>query len=468
MGICKDKAEFVKTLVDSYFKGCAEPLTYGAAVYRSFDQIPKEQWDGIFNYGSVIYELYRWTKNLPNIETDLENFDAGWISDDIGDGVIGMTSRGEYYLKFHGGGDGELPFDAILYVEDGEIKVYVPEDGNCIDTKYHCAWGQEWMMDDFDENGKWARKVSRMLEDEDYDGFDSVKECNDIERFFSGEEKPSKEQEPPVGDDDEYDEPEDEEDEDESEEDEDESEEDEDEDESEEDEDEDESEEDDGYPTTREIEEAIIRQSQKNDSIDSGKGIDPSLFWLVDVSKFCLRRGRNGNPSTVSAQGKSSYPNLFQTRGEALEYAHLMMMLNHGAQVHDWERFSKVVKVFEAGENADADFGYVHEGIPSIEWFTWFDKRGQYPCVIDIVTIREVKAQAHDDGGNPVPLQAVQVQHYFNPEGVDEFTMEEHERHQEIADAMADEIGGLETMCADDKNAEYEKMRKMLGWDDEG
>ena len=67
------------------------------------------------------------------------------------------------------GGDWELPLIFVLYIGDkGELRAYIPEDGNAYDHSEKCAYGSEEdeeFMDNFDEDKDYVFNSKKIRED---------------------------------------------------------------------------------------------------------------------------------------------------------------------------------------------------------------------------------------------------------------------------------------------------------------
>lgn len=208
----------------------------------------------------------------------------------------------------------------------------------------------------------------------------------------------------------------------------------------------------------------------------AGKSKKPkNEFYFVSSSTWCMRYGRNGQPSTVSSHS-SDYENVFATYKEALDYVHLVMMIHHHSVIHDWDKFSKQITVIEDGMDVDSSVktqGYVHHKMRNgIERFEGYDASGQYPCLIDdiIITKRRVIATELKYDGDKVAettgLKLVPVQNLHNivEKKVSEFTEEQQEEHQKDMNRIVDEMGGLDELFDSDQQREYDRMKEMLGW----
>ena len=150
--ICKDRKDFFKAVFNIILDKDTE--TEMSEDYNSFDDInPEEYEDLLATYiGDVIENNSDFTFNDMNIVVDNENIvfeDEDEDEEDEDDGKIGglmymhSFDSGELFFAFDCGGDWEQPVNAILYVEDGKVKYYVPEKGNYFNKKYMCAYGSE-------------------------------------------------------------------------------------------------------------------------------------------------------------------------------------------------------------------------------------------------------------------------------------------------------------------------------------
>lgn len=213
----------------------------------------------------------------------------------------------------------------------------------------------------------------------------------------------------------------------------------------------------------------------------SGKAEDKpraNEFYFVNTSYWCMRDNAR-NEGTVSAHGTPSYSNVFDSYEKALDYAHLMMMVSRGVQIHNWDKFKDSIEIVEAGETPSGVCGYVHHPMKDgIERFEGFDRSGNYPCLFDDITItkRTVYAVRHERKSRSkktvekeAVMTPVQVQNIFTMKKPDEFTEEQHEDNQKAIERITNEIGGVESLFEGDerKQREFDRMKDLLGWGDE-
>lgn len=144
--ICRDK----KKLFDALFNVMSD------GKYQDGDFGGEDEWEQAFadDIGLFFAEY-----DLPdlNIDVDLENVG---VEDYCKGGLhgFGTAPGGGVYFAFGCGGDWECPVTAILYKEDGGIRMYVPEKGNFFNEKTRRAYGNEPGEEDMFEHAKYSRR----------------------------------------------------------------------------------------------------------------------------------------------------------------------------------------------------------------------------------------------------------------------------------------------------------------------
>ena len=428
--ICKDKYNFFKTVLES-LRGTDSDYSDN---YESFDDIPKRSWHRVLD--EYIYDIVYGENTIDgekNIDVDCENVGKGGEFTKGGLKGLEMLPTGEYFYCFDCGGDWEVPVNAIIYVEDGKVKMYVPEKGNNFCVEHMCAWGsQPGSENDADEHKQKIDKEAERNDVEDYfhnraegqhaDGLNIVKANKQGQKSSDLLEEIL------------------------------------------------------GVASQKGVEiaglESLLKQSM-------GAGQDVSNeFYFVNTSIWCMRSNANGQ-NTVSANSSNAYPNVFKTYDEALDYAHLMMMINHNCQIHDFDKFKETIDIVENGEAPSGSEGYVHYKMENgIERFEGFDMNGQYPCLFDDITItkRTVYAMKNESQAgsplvvsHPLQLEPIQLQHFIKGDKASEFTKEQSEDNQKAIERITKEMGGIDEMFDGDdkKQREFDKMKEMLGWTDE-
>jgi len=150
--ICRDKEEFFRALFD-LLAGNEE---YAADGGRLFGQLDEGEWEAEFG-DSLGFFLDVYDPAGLNVEVDFEN--AG-VEDYCKGGLhgFGVAPGGGVFFAFGCGGDWECPVTAILYKEDGNIMMYVPEKGNFFNEKTRRAYGNEAGEEDMFEHAKYSRR----------------------------------------------------------------------------------------------------------------------------------------------------------------------------------------------------------------------------------------------------------------------------------------------------------------------
>ena len=402
--ICKDKKEFFRTVLESL----RDTYSEYCEEYDSFDAIPRNQWKSILDeyVSDVLYENIQ----EKNVMVDFENVGEGGEFTNGGLKGLKRLATGEYFYCFDCGGDWEVPVNAIIYVEDGVVKFHVPERGNDFDSENMVA---------YDNNDREASKI------------DKNEELKEIEEFMHGRGSDGR-----------------------------------------------------GVLETEhdKLQKELDGVKNQLESIlgarkEAFASNDVNLCYCVTTSVWCIRQGRNGKPNTMCANSSNSYPNAFKTYDEAVDYVHVMMMVNHNDKLHNWDAFKERISIVEGNDAVpDHGIGYVHYPMSNgVERFEGFDISGAYPCLIDdfVITRRSVKTLENDysDGSvaqSSMKVEPIQANHYIKGEKMSEFTPHEQEEHQKDMDRIVDEMGGIESMFAGEQNGEFDKMKDILGWDEDG
>jgi hypothetical protein len=116
-------------------------------------------------------------KDLENIEVDFENVEEFGTEDSYNhlpgledlDGyeMIGAGDSAFPVLWCAGGGDWELPLVFVLYIgQNGELRGYIPEDGNCYNKEKNAAYGNNDGDPEFDsDDPRYVFDVEKMRAD---------------------------------------------------------------------------------------------------------------------------------------------------------------------------------------------------------------------------------------------------------------------------------------------------------------
>ena len=398
-GICKDRKEFFRTVLESLRNTCEDYCNE----YPDFASIPRGEWLGVLK--EYIPDVLRENIVEKNIDVDFENVGEGGEFTHGGLKGLKKLATGELFYCLDCGGDWECPVNAIIYVEDGKVKFHVPERGNNFDAEHKCAYGSEHS----DE--------SSMLADENADNkIDRNEELKEIEEFLQGARNKHEE-----------------------------------------------------------LTEKLKRQydsivGARNNAFASD---DVNACYCVMTSVWCMRQGHNGKPNTVCANSSNSYPNMFRTYEEALDYVHVMMMVNHNDKLHNWDKFKERISIVDGIDAApEHAIGYVHHPMADgVERFEGFDLGGNYPCLLDdfIIMKRSVKALKNDYSDDSLlqssmEIEPIQTPHFIKGEEMPEFTAQEQQEHQKDMDRIVSEIGGMDSLFEDSKKKEFDRMKEMLGW----
>lgn len=438
--ICKDKDEFFKAVFKAVIR-----IEGNVGDYDRLKDIPKDEYEDVMEEN--LYDIIGCFE-INNVDVSTENVGSGGEYTD-GGGIDGLQSlpTGELFWGFDCGGDWEVPLNAILYVEDGKPKLYVPEKGNNFCEKYMCAWGSESHYKDDDDEDCDECDEDDCDEDEHEKEIEQDEELKDIEDYFHNRAEGQHADGLNSVNADEHD-----------------------------------------KKPSDILEEILGVSSQKGAGISGlesllkqSVGAEQNVsneFYFVNTSIWCMRSNANGQ-NTVSANSSNAYPNVFKTYDEALDYAHLIMMINHNCQIHDFDKFKETIDIVENGEAPSGSEGYVHYKMENgIERFEGFDTNGHYPCLFDDITItkRTVYAMKNESqAGSPLvvshslQLEPVQLQHFIKGDTASEFTKEQSEDNQKAIERITKEMGGIDEMFDGDdkKQREFDKMKEMLGWSDE-
>ena len=409
--ICKDKKEFFRTVLESLRDTDSDYKDD----YEKFEDIPKKKWKSVLD--EYIYDIV-YSENVidgeKNVNVDCENVGEGGEYTKGGLKGLKSLSTGELFYAFDCGGDWEISVNAVIYVEDGKVKFYVPEKGNNFNEKFKCAYGSEpeGSVDANDFNNHYEERLKNRI--------DKEAELKDIENFFHNDGQASE--------------------------------------------------------MLNELEKLTSKLKNIVETREEVFKSEWKGLYFVNTSVWCMRQGRNGNPDTIAANSSNSYPNVFKTYEEAIDYVHTMMMVNHNDQLHNWDKFKEKISIVNSGDAPEHATGYVHRPMENgVERFEGFDVSGHYPCLIDdfIITERPVNAvkNNYDDGSvssqESTVLEPVQLQHFIKGEKATEFTKQQEEEHQKDVNRIVDEMGGLEGLFDSDQKKELDKMKDLLGWDDE-
>lgn len=102
------------------------------------------------NYApSIVY------KDLSKINFDMENIElVGEFSTPGAEDLNPFEMLGEFPVAWvSAGGDWEAPLIFVLYIGDkGELRAYIPKDGNAYNHKEKCAYGSEEDEVEFNED----------------------------------------------------------------------------------------------------------------------------------------------------------------------------------------------------------------------------------------------------------------------------------------------------------------------------
>ena len=110
-------------------------------------------------------------KDLSKINFDMENIEyVGEFSTPGAEDLKPFEMLGEFPVAWvSAGGDWELPLIFVLYIGDkGELRAYIPKDGNAYDHAEKCAYGSEEdeeFMDNFDEDKDYVFNSKKLRED---------------------------------------------------------------------------------------------------------------------------------------------------------------------------------------------------------------------------------------------------------------------------------------------------------------
>ena len=133
--ICRDKAEFCRI----FFKAMDECEDSNWVYdHKKFDELDESDWEAEID--DCLRDFLCWHLPGQNVQVDYEN--VGEYCEGALHG-FSTTPGGHVFYAFDCGGDWECPLNAIIYAEDGKIKMYVPDKGNFYDREFNCAYGSE-------------------------------------------------------------------------------------------------------------------------------------------------------------------------------------------------------------------------------------------------------------------------------------------------------------------------------------
>lgn len=172
--ICSNMEEFFKVV---------------ASVFRNSDEVlalPRDQWESVISRYVQLLAYKSVNRKRLNVKVDFENADdrSNWKEEEeltdeafvelTRNGLMGFHSldSGAIFFAFHCGGDWEEQVNAILYVEDGQLKVYIPEKGNIFNAEYMAAYGNH--NDNEEYKGKMCDQNAELQDIADY--FENRKE----------------------------------------------------------------------------------------------------------------------------------------------------------------------------------------------------------------------------------------------------------------------------------------------------
>ena len=155
-GIVKDEKEFFRTVLES-LRGTGSEY---CEEHGSFDGIPVDEWESVLDeyVSDVLYENIQ----EKNVMVDFENVGVGGEFTDGGLKGFKRLATGECFYCFDCGGDWQVPVNAIIYVEDGEVRFHVPERGNDFDSENMMAYGNN------DMNSGKIDKIEELKEIEEF------------------------------------------------------------------------------------------------------------------------------------------------------------------------------------------------------------------------------------------------------------------------------------------------------------
>lgn len=141
-------------------------------------------------------------KDLSKVEFDWENYnsgtdliDASWYhnqkdifgySKDIMGPHNQMGSQGVSWIGCAAGGDWEQPVFFMLYMDQGQVRAWIPKDGNCWNHTTKQAFGNDEDADIADIKKQLQKVYPELVEDGDddlmYEYVDSLKDSNKIRK----------------------------------------------------------------------------------------------------------------------------------------------------------------------------------------------------------------------------------------------------------------------------------------------
>ncbi len=168
--ICKDKAELDRLLFEinrkAFDKGNIDKCDFPKELqkYSDFSSIPDELRDKMANLDNmrllhnvllfIVFEHHEKYFGKEDGKTIYEKEGINLYSNGLGDEFYDYSSHGgiegfqqlptgEVFYAFESHLDCELEIDIIIYAEDGILKMYAPERGNCYNARYMCLLGAE-------------------------------------------------------------------------------------------------------------------------------------------------------------------------------------------------------------------------------------------------------------------------------------------------------------------------------------
>lgn len=135
---------------------------------------PDVNWDDVYG-GDVAYAAFQTgiyrpgkiAKDLGKVNFDCEN--VSFASEQEFPGAEDLEDfevlNGVPVAWCSAGGDWEFPIAFVFYIGDkGELRAYVPEDGNAYNKKTKAAYGND-DEEDFDEDRDWVFDSDKLRED---------------------------------------------------------------------------------------------------------------------------------------------------------------------------------------------------------------------------------------------------------------------------------------------------------------
>lgn len=167
MNVCMDERDFYRTVLESLRDKCSDYSLFNG----SFDGILPDRWSHVLE--THLFEVVHYAKPSLNISVGCENVEAGGILTHGGLSGLHRLDSGELFYGFDCCAGWEVPVNAVIYVSDGQVRLYVPEKGNNFNEEFHCAYGSEPGTIDYDKVD--ACRLNKI---------DQVAELEDIANFF--------------------------------------------------------------------------------------------------------------------------------------------------------------------------------------------------------------------------------------------------------------------------------------------